>query len=131
MGRPRLFSQKISKIPWPTLPPPQIKNVPSLRDFFETSDEHSRLLHCIWESCRGILQNAEGPTPNALFACGYVSFVKDCGTLHAPMDSSSTFYFEFASHLQWTKEREINIFCVVLFHCAHNAVFFFFSVRER
>ena len=35
-----------------------------------------------------------------------------------------TLYFEFAIHLQRIKEREINMFCVVLFLCAHNVVFF-------
>ena len=40
------------------------------------------------------------------------------------------FLFRVCLHLQWIEEREINLFCVILFHHAHNVVFFF-PVRER
>ena len=40
-----------------------------------------------------------------------------------PMNSSWTFCFEFADHLQWIKEREVNMFCEVFFHHAHNLFF--------
>ena len=33
-----------------------------------------------------------------------------------PPSSHPWTYFEFAGHLQWIKEREINMFCVVLLH---------------
>ena len=42
----------------------------------------------------------------------------------SPPPSSQAFYFKFASRLQWIKEREINMFRVVLFHRAHTVVFF-------
>ena len=39
------------------------------------------------------------------------------------------FLFRVHPHLQWIKEREINMFCVILLYYAHNVVSY--SVRER